>query len=153
MYSIIGLIKISFFKAYSQFKLKLKKLKKCFGGSEVLYHLAINYYGTWYVFTFADKQYTVAHPKGVRNNFTDPPPGALWGYTDPPLGALWGFTDSPAGALLGRMADDSSVLEWRVERVREWLEETGIGHLKYVVCDMNRIDGRALLMLQVNITI
>ena len=77
MYSIIGLIKISFFKAYSQFKLKLKKLKKCFGGSEVLYHLAINYYGTWYVFTFADKQYTVAHPKGVRNNFTDPPPGAL----------------------------------------------------------------------------
>ena len=51
------------------------------------------------------------------------------------------------------MADDSSVLEWRVERVREWLEETGIGHLKYVVCDMNRIDGRALLMLQVNIPI
>jgi hypothetical protein len=47
------------------------------------------------------------------------------------------------------MADETFVLEWRVERVREWLEECSIGHLKYLVCDMNRIDGRALLMLQV----
>jgi hypothetical protein len=49
------------------------------------------------------------------------------------------------------MGEEARVLEWRVDQVRAWLEGEGAGHLKYLICDMNRIDGRALLMLQVRV--
>ncbi len=37
-------------------------------------------------------------------------------------------------------------------QVQVWLDEMGLRHLKYLICDENKIDGKALLMLQVRHT-
>ena len=42
-----------------------------------------------------------------------------------------------------------SVLSWTISDVRAWLTELGMARYAKVFCDQHRVDGPALLMIQV----
>jgi len=44
--------------------------------------------------------------------------------------------------------ENKPVLEWKVEDVRRWMIYSGLDHLTHQVCNVNAVDGRALMMLQ-----
>ena len=45
-----------------------------------------------------------------------------------------------------------SVLSWTISDVRAWLTELGMARYAKVICDQHRVDGPALLMIQVTQT-
>ena len=45
----------------------------------------------------------------------------------------------------------SSVLSWTISDVRAWLTELGMARYAKVFCDQHRVDGPALLMIQVKL--
>ena len=47
-------------------------------------------------------------------------------------------------------ARDRSVLSWTISDVRSWLTEVGMARYTKLFCDHHRIDGAALLMIQVS---
>ena len=46
----------------------------------------------------------------------------------------------------------SSVLSWTISDVRAWLTELGMARYAKVFCDQHRVDGPALLMIQVKLS-
>ena len=44
-----------------------------------------------------------------------------------------------------------SVLSWTISDVRAWLTELGMARYAKVFCDQHRVDGPALLMIQVSV--
>ena len=47
------------------------------------------------------------------------------------------------------LAGPVPVLDWTIADVRSWLTELGMARYTKIICDQHKIDGPALLMIQV----
>ena len=59
-------------------------------------------------------------------------------------------TSRRRGLIIMSGSGDRSVLTWTISDVRSWLTDQGMARYAKVFCDQHRIDGPALLMIQVN---